>query len=115
MAGELHTLEEALKRYLVEERIDSYNTAGSNSTKYNNLKLDMDPSQHSEPHLSVRLGISEALYSLDTGERLSCGLGGDERIIRRWIERGFIKSELNNIWADIIEFKPVVFTKEDFE
>ena len=72
----------------------------------------MEPLVNKIPHVSIRLGISEATYSLDTIERLSGGLGSDERLVRRWLERSLIKADLNNLWQEAKKFKPVV-TKED--
>lgn len=98
MANEFHNLEENLKAFLAEEQSDSYNTRSANLYKYNNLKIFVSPLKNSKPHFIIRIGISEAMYDIGTGNKLSGGLGRDERVIRRWLERGYIKGDLEQAW-----------------
>ncbi len=98
VAEEFHRLEESLKSYLADSQADRHNSQHANMSKYNNLKLWMAPERESTPHVCISLGISEAIYKIDGGERLSGGLGSDERYIRRWIDKPSIQSDLKNFW-----------------
>jgi len=114
MAGELHILEESLKELLTEAQNDSYNSKNTNPGKYNNLKILMDPGQNKIPHFIVRIGISEAMYNIENGERISGGLGPDERYIRRWFDKAFSKAGLITAWEAANKAK-VVSMKEDID
>lgn len=113
MPAEFHNLEESLKNFLVDAQSDSYNSKGLNVYKYNNLKIFMDKT-NSIPNFVIRLGISEAVFSLASCEKLSGGLGSDERYIRRWYERGSAKANLDEAWAKTIKFE-TVSVKEDVD
>lgn len=114
MATDIHSLEESLKNFLVEEQNDKYNSRNLNLHKYNNLRILMEPRTNSTPHVLIRIGISESMYSIETRERISGGLGSDEKIIRKWLEKSFIKIDLTRIWDNSIKVKPVTM-KEDVD
>lgn len=99
MYVDFHSAEESLKEYLAEEQVDKYNSRSTNAHKYNNLKIFMEPKKNPIPHFSVRIGISEATYKLN-GQKLSGGLGVDERYVRRWIERNLTRLDLNTMWIN---------------
>lgn len=114
MFAEFHTLEESLKTFLTESQSDSYNSSNANFYKYHNLKIYMDPKKSRTPHFIIRIGISEAMYNLEKGEKISGGLGTDERLIRRWLDRNLSKFNLNFLWNRSTKVKPVTM-KEDIE
>ena len=99
MLAELHNLEESLKNFLVESQSDNHNSNSANLYKYNNLKIVMEPKRDKTPHFIVRIGISEAMYYISTGDKMAGGLGSDERLIRRWIDRTFVQNDLNSAWT----------------
>lgn len=98
MVEEFHHLEESLKEFLTDSQKDNYNARNTNFHKYNNLKVFMEPSKNKLPHCIIRIGISEAMYDVASGEKISGGLGSDERLIRRWLDKSFIKSDLGTAW-----------------
>lgn len=100
MAKEFHDLEDSLKKFLVDEQTDNYNTSQANVHKYNNLKLSMDPVKEPRPHLFVRIGISEAYFDIADGKILNGGLGSDTRFVRRWIARNLQRGIFKEMWAD---------------
>lgn len=114
MIGEFHALEESLKNFLAEAQSDSYNSANTNLYKYHNLKIYMDPKKSQTPHFIIRIGISEAMYNLEKGEKISGGLGTDERLIRRWLDRNLSKSNLGFLWNRSNKVKTVTM-KEDID
>lgn len=113
MASDLHRLEESLKEFLLREQSDSYNAPNIHMPKYNNLKIFMTPRQNKIPHFIVRIGISEAMYSIESGERISGGIGNDEKYIRRWLEKVFIREDLETLWAVESSIKAVSANEND--
>ena len=110
MVVEFHNLEASLQAFLVEANSDNYNSKNVNFYKYNNLKIFMDLKKTKAPHFIVRVGISEAVFSLDNCEKFFGGLGSDERYIHRWFEKPLIKSELEDAWkrsqkAEVVQMK----------
>lgn len=112
MPEEFHRLEESLKEFLMDEQSDNYNSRNANLYKYNNLKVFMSPSQNKNPHFIIRIGISEAMYDISTGDKISGGLGSDERHIRKWLDRSFIKTDLGSAWEKSKRVKPVIMKKD---
>lgn len=100
MADEFHNLEESLKSYLTEGAVDSYNKLSSGASyRYNNLKFYMEPSKSKAPHFIVRIGMSEAMFDIESINKISGGLGPDERNVRRWAERHASRDELSALWT----------------
>ena len=112
MSQVIHHLEESLKEFLNDVQSDNYNLKTANFHKYNNLKIVMEPNRNKIPHFIIKIGISESTYNIENCERISGGLGTDERYIRRWFEKGFIKAELEQAWASQEKFKQVVMKKD---
>jgi len=112
MSSELHFLEESLKEFLILSQDDSYNTGGAGTHKYNNLKIFMNPSQNKTPHFIVRIGISEAMYKISNCEKLSGGIGGEEKYVRRWLDKSFIKSDIEEAWNQNSKTKQITLTEE---
>lgn len=113
MSNEFHSLEESLKKFLMDPKNDPDGSPSANLYKYNNLKVYMSSSQSSTPHFIIRIGISEAMFSIENNEKISGGLGKDERLIRRWLERTFIKNDLDSAWASEIKTKIVTMNEND--
>lgn len=98
MAADLHNLEESLKEFLLEARNDPFNKEKVSFYRYNNLRIIMDSKRIKVPHFIVRVGISEAMFSLEDSEKISGGLGSDEKYVHRWFEKPFVQTELNDGW-----------------
>ena len=113
MYEEFHKVQESLKDYLIDSGTDKYTSKHATYQKYNNLKLYMEPRKHPDPHFIVRIGISEAMYDLESCKRLTGGLGSDEKMIRRWFERSFNRDELKRAWNDSKKIKNVTLKKDD--
>lgn len=112
MSTEFHSLEESLKNFLTDPKNNSDGSPTANLYKYNNLKIYMAPSQNATPHYIIRIGISEAMYSIESGEKISGGLGKEEGLIRRWLERTFVKNDMTSAWKIANKTKSVS-THED--
>lgn len=107
MQPEFHNLETSLKQFLIDSNNDSYNARSINLTKYNNLKIFMEPKKTNSPHFVVRIGISEAIYRLSSCEKIAGGLGSDDRYIHRWFEKASITSALQEAWKQSQKFDAV--------
>ena len=67
--------------------------------KYNNIKISMDPIKNPLPHVTIRISISEASYSLSDFSRTNGGLGYEERLVIKWFGRYGIKEMLMELWG----------------
>ena len=93
-------LENNLKAFLVEAQSDAHNIKTMASSRYNNIKISMNPAKIRQRHVSIKMGISEAIFDLNSFDKLSGGLGFEERFIHRWFERSGIKSKLEECWEN---------------
>lgn len=98
MARTLHELSNSLKEFIFENT-DAHNNSDFKHYRYNNLKINIsDPRTTKIPQVIVTIGMSEASFSLLTGEKISGGLGPDEKYIYRWMDRGSHKEELREAY-----------------
>ena len=94
MARTLNELSASLKEFITEN-MDAHNITGMKQYRYNNLKIVVaDPRITKVPQFIITIGMSEATFNLLTGEKLSGGLGPDEKYVYRWIDRGSNTQEL---------------------
>lgn len=64
-------LEDSLKKFMIDEQADAHNVRNMNVTKYNNMRIWMDPAKFQQPHFIVRISISEAVFSLADCSKLT--------------------------------------------
>ncbi len=96
----LSELSRSLKEFIAESQ-DAHTSGDIKKYRYNNLKIDIsDPRTTKTPQIIVTIGMSEAAFNVATGEKLSGGLGPDERYVLRWMDRGSNREELNAILKD---------------
>lgn len=110
-------MEASLREFLTEANNDRYSSRNTSMYKYNNLKMYMDPKKNPTPHIIIRIGISEVVYDLTHWEKLSGGLGGDERYIKVWAERHKEQLKLEPLWmeakADIKKVQRIELDDQD--
>lgn len=110
-------MEASLREFLTESQGDSNNSRSVSMYKYNNLKMYMDPKKNPTPHIIIRLGISEVIYDLKNWEKISGGLGGDERYIKHWADRHKEYLNLETLWreakTDVKKIQPIVLDSQD--
>jgi len=103
MSRSLNELTGNLKDLIIDLQSDARNSRTLNKEKYNNLKISMNPSKNPHPHLTIQVSMSEAVYDLKSGEKLSGGLGPDEKYVQRWLSKGSILESLTAVWVTIVE------------
>ena len=91
-------LENNLKQFLIDSQSDAHNVKTMQASRYNNIRVSMDPKKIREAHFTIKMGMSEATFDLKTCEKISGGLGFEERFIHRWFERVGIKARLEECW-----------------
>ncbi len=104
MAATLNEMANKLQAYIIDLQSDAHSSTSMNLnlTKYNNIKLAMDETIR-YPHVIIRIGISEATYSLRDGIRVDGGLGPDEKYVHKWLSNYTTISELEEIYRKFRE------------
>ena len=92
-------MEDSLKTFIIQEQSDAHNRGSINNAKYNNIKLSMDPTKNVMPHITIRISISEATFSLNDFSKSNGGLGYEERFVLKWFGRYGIKEKLMELWG----------------
>ena len=91
-------LEGNLKTYLIDVQSDAHNVKTMAASKYNNIKISMEPRKNHIAHVTIKMGMSEATYLLESFEKIAGGLGFEERFVIRWFGRSGIKTRLDECW-----------------
>lgn len=91
-------LEGNLKTFLIDMQSDAHNIKTMAASRYNNITISMDPKKLKTPHFTIKMGMSEATFDLNSCEKLNGGLGFEERFVRRWYDRVGIKQRLSECW-----------------
>lgn len=115
MTKTFRELGNSLKEFILDAQTDAHNVIAFSARRYNNLKLSMNPKRERKPHIVVTIGMSEATFSLPDGEKLSGGLGIDERMTLRWLGRANVLEELNDLWKSKNSSKIDLSQREDDE
>ncbi len=103
MAKTLKELGDELKAYIVEVQSDAHNRGNFRPERYNNLKLSMDIAYNRNPHVIISLSMSAAEFDLKSGEKTNGGLGPDERLVKRWLEKQNTIPNLLDCWKVVEE------------
>ncbi len=98
MVKSLNELAGELKTLIVDLQSDAHNKGNLRMERYNNLKLQMEPTRNSSPHVVVVLAMSNAEFDISTGQRISGGLGPDERYVLRWFNKTGTLAALQETW-----------------
>ena len=100
MSKTLSELSREMKDYIIDLQSDAHNVSSVHKYRYNNLKIEVvDPRTSSTPQAKVTIGMSEAVYNIVTMEKVSGGLGPDEKYVIRWFMRGSNLAELKEAWG----------------
>ncbi len=100
MAYSANRFENMLKEFILDEQQDAYNKRNITPQRYNNLKIFMTPSKVKTPHVWIRIGISEACFSLIDSQVITGSIGQDSRYIVKWFNKPGIRDELGETWIE---------------
>jgi len=100
MAYTANRYENMLREYIIEQQSDSYNVRNINFQRYNNLKVFMTPSRDRNPHIWIRIGISEACFLIEDGSVITGSIGQDTKYIPKWLNKSGIREELMSTWEE---------------
>lgn len=110
-------MEASLREFLTEANNPGSGSRNTSMYKYNNLKIYMDPKKNPTPHIIIRLGISEVIYDIKNWEKISGGLGSEERYIKNWAERHREQLNLETMWretkTDVKKIQPIALDQLD--
>ncbi|MBE7709627.1 MAG: hypothetical protein E7Z93_04175 [Cyanobacteria bacterium SIG32] len=99
MAKTLNELSREMRDFIVELQSDAHNITGFKKYRYNNLKIEvLDPRTSTFPQARVTIGMSAAVFNIATLEKISGGLGPDERYVLRWFMRETNLQEVKEAW-----------------
>lgn len=97
MSDNLYRYSNMLRDFIIDE-LSGPTNKNVDKHKYNNLKLFMDLDRFPIPHIFVRIGISEGVISLESGDLVYGSLGQDPKIIKKWLRRSTVYTELLQTW-----------------
>lgn len=101
--------ENQLKNHLLGKFKDP-NEIQAAMRKYGNIRFSFNHEKYDRPHFIVKMGISEAVFDIDSGVQLGGGLGPDGNEIKNWIQRSMKKNEIKSAWQ--MEHKAYELKKE---
>lgn len=97
MVDSLYRYSNMLKDFIIDE-LSTPQNRNIDKHRYNNLKISMDLDRFPVPHIVIRVGISEGVIALDTGDLIYGSIGQDPKYIKKWLKRGSVYTELLQIW-----------------
>lgn len=106
LSHEIIFLEDSLKEYLIDLHMsDPQERENFNIFRYRGLKLMLDNTEFTgEPNFSVQIGIFEAKFSIESGEKISGGFGTtDEYAVKKWVGFGSNRQLLQLAWSGFSE------------
>ncbi len=98
MAKTLNELTIELKDFILDTLNDPRSKVKVKRYEFNALDVSMDPDRESMPHIIVSMGISEATFSIETGKKITGGMGPVERYVLKWLEKGLTLQKLRETW-----------------
>ncbi len=98
MAKSFNDMASDLREYIIEKHSNYKGLKHVSLQKYNNLSLSMNPKRYSQPHVIVKIGMSEGVYAVPYANKIDGGLGMDERFVMQWIESGVVSAVLDEHW-----------------
>lgn len=102
MSKTFNEMARLLKDLIKDMNNDAHNAKSFKEERYNNMKISMDPSKESSPHVTIQIGMSEGTYNITTQQRMSGSLGPDEKYIMRWMNRTGVMDSLKDLWRDAV-------------
>ncbi|MBO5434227.1 hypothetical protein J6A31_00190 [bacterium] len=100
MAKSFNELAADLRDFIIEKHSNYKGLKSVSLQRYNNLTLSMNPKRYSQPHVIIKVGISEGVFAVPYANKIDGGLGMDERFAMQWIENGVVATALEEHWKN---------------
>lgn len=120
----LNDLANKLQEFIIKQQENATGTNQYILSKYSSVKLKMD-STIRYPHVIVEIGISKAIFNIDSAMKTDGGLGPFDRYVSKWISSSWNLYDLRELYkrlSQIIEEKqelnnpnPVVYQEGEAE
>lgn len=101
MAKSFNELALDLKDFIVEKHANYRGLKHMAMQRYNNLSISMNSKRFGQPHVIVKVGMSEAVFTIPYINKTHGGLGMDERFVMLWLANDAVLQELDNHWKTI--------------
>lgn len=98
MAKTLNEITIELRDFILESLNDPRSKVRVKRYEFNALDVNMEPDRESAPHIIVSMGMSQAIFSIETGKKMAGGMGPVERYILKWLEKGLTLQKLRETW-----------------
>lgn len=112
MAKTLNELGQELKALILSLSADN-GSGNVQPEKFNNLKLSMDLAKEPIPHVKISIGISEAVYDINTLEKMDGSLAQSERYVQRWFNKSSVAENLKACWKKRVDNRGKITEVED--
>ena len=112
MAKTLNELTIELRDFILDCLNDPRSKVRVKRYEYNALDISMDADRESIPHVIVSMGMSQAMFSIDTGKKMGGGMGPIEKYIVKWLEKGLTLQKLRETWMTAEKLQKVKVKKE---
>lgn len=101
MGKTFNELAQDLRDYIVDKHSNYRGLKHMSLQRYNNLTVSMNSKRYGQPHVIIRVGISEAAFSFPYVNKIDGGLGMDERFVMQWIGMDTTIASLDAQWKTI--------------
>ena len=101
MCKTFNELAQDLRDYIVDKHANYRGLKHMSLQRYNNLTISMNSKRYGQPHVIIRVGISEAVFSFPYVNKIDGGLGMDERFVMQWVGLDTTIQSLDAQWKII--------------
>ena len=101
MGKTFNELAQDLRDYIVDKHSNYRGLKHMSLQRHNNLTVSMNSKRYGQPHVIIRVGISEAAFSFPYVNKIDGGLGMDERFVMQWIGMDTTIVSLDAQWKTI--------------
>ena len=98
MAKSFNDMAGDLRDFIIEKHSNYKGLKSVSVQRYNNIQLSMNPKRYAQPHVIIKIGMSEGVYAVPYANKIDGGLGMDEKFAMQWIESGVISTVLDEHW-----------------
>jgi hypothetical protein len=98
----LGELANKLQEYILKQQESAGGNAQYALSKYSSVKIKMD-SNIRYAHIIVEIGISKAIFNVETGIKTDGGLGPFDRYVLKWMANSWILYDIRELYKKLNE------------